>query len=183
MPASAIARALGTGGGPAWSLKHLRSCRAGQGRGWRAHGCRAPQEYGRRTVRQARGRSQSAAAEARQSQSARTDGQHLEQFAHLACGPASRSTSPRSRSASPPIGRPRRGARRVQHEPMPSRNSPCVSSAASRPCARAHCRESGEIDMGGQVGLAGIGQRVRRGGACVPPAACRRAPARHGRSR
>ena len=91
------------------------------------------------------------------------DRQHLEQTAH-----ARPSAVSRCRAASI-VGAPGRARPPSAAPPAPrcrarARNAPCVTGPwTAAPSARAARRKGGEIDMDGQVGLAGLGQRVGEG--------------------
>ena len=163
--------------GPAWiCIKHCGRClcRARIASRRVRRYAAVPQDVGGGQCGRRSGPSQSASAEGRQCDAvAEPTGQHLEQFAHLASGPASRSTRRCSRSAclrSPARAEPA-GA---FEKPRPSRNSPwCHQCAVEAVPARA-IGQARRNRHGGEVGLAGIGERRRRSDACAPPAACRR---------
>ncbi len=122
----------------------------------------------------------------RPASSGRADGEHLEELAHAGRLRAGEPLDARtSTAAAPARAMPgARARRRARARPSAARNAPCVTGpCTAAPGALRGARQRGEIDMDGEVRLAGIGQHVARRRAPSPPAACRRSRTGHGRSR
>ena len=182
MPAARrTGRAVGTGAVPVWSgswppcvfAKAISSMRV----------CNAARNVVRRECGQGLCAMSTRAAEGWQHDARRANRQHLEQ-----CRP---SGSRRRRGARHRRGCFRAPPRRLaapsaparSRRPMPSRKSPCVVMSAVEAVRPRDRGQGGEIDMAGQVGLARMGERRRRGRCAAPPATCRRSRAPDGRSR
>ena len=181
MPARPLPRALATGAGPAGSTEHAPPCRLpehGSSSCARA-GCSGPRLWGRDSAAgEGDEVNRTGSAEAPAAANPRPDNrQHLEQFP-IASAPASRSTSPRSRSRDAPrsaAGAEHAGAFEQAHaEQEVALRRQMRAEAVPRVRIAAKAAKSTWAVRSASPGLASTSSWR----CALPPAACRQTPAR-----